>query len=179
MGFPIRKSSDRCVCATPRSLSQLITSFFASQTQGIHRVLLVTLKIWISYPRPEAVFNWNFNFINLTNMSKNFCLKPLAFGRIILLSVFQAMWIIQMRFVWFISTDISINIVFKERLAFGTLWVPPCYDGFIILWRISESNRLPPACKAGALAKWANPPLWVSNNVVPRRLELRTSTLSV
>ncbi len=26
------------------------------------------------------------------------------------------------------------------------------------LWRISESNRWPPACKAGALASWANPP---------------------
>ena len=25
-------------------------------------------------------------------------------------------------------------------------------------WRISDSNRWPPACKAGALASWANPP---------------------
>ena len=35
-------------------------------------------------------------------------------------------------------------------------------------WRISESNRWPPACKAGALASWANPPflnseLWIQN----------------
>ena len=28
------------------------------------------------------------------------------------------------------------------------------------LWRISESNRWPPACKAGALASWANPPFF-------------------
>ena len=27
------------------------------------------------------------------------------------------------------------------------------------LWRITDSNRWPPACKAGALASWANPPL--------------------
>ena len=27
-----------------------------------------------------------------------------------------------------------------------------------ILWRITDSNRWPPACKAGALASWANPP---------------------
>ncbi len=26
------------------------------------------------------------------------------------------------------------------------------------LWRISESNRWPSACKADALANWANPP---------------------
>ena len=44
MGCPIRKSSDQCVCAASRSLSQLITSFVASQTQGIHRMLLVTFK---------------------------------------------------------------------------------------------------------------------------------------
>ena len=29
-GCPIRKSADQCVCATPRSLSQLVTSFVGS-----------------------------------------------------------------------------------------------------------------------------------------------------
>jgi hypothetical protein len=73
------------------------------------------------------------------------------------------------------------------------------------LWRISESNRWPPACKAGALASWANPPTFVlfrcSFHALPffytlrllvpwhaeafsvgvglRGLEPRTSTLSV
>ena len=67
-------------------------------------------------------------------------------------------------------------------------------------WRITESNRWPTACKAVALANWANPPnfcLFLIVNcqlsivnffcsfegfwpfVVPRRVELRTSTLSV
>ena len=32
------------------------------------------------------------------------------------------------------------------------------YAIFFLLWRITESNRWPPACKAGALASWANPP---------------------
>ena len=44
-------------------------------------------------------------------------------------------------------------------------------------WRITESNRWPPACKAGALASWANPPKKFS--VVPSRFELETPTLSV
>ena len=66
-----------------------------------------------------------------------------------------------------------------------------------LTWRITDSNRWPPACKAGALASWANPPKrrlmadgWSLNflhltsyilllNVVPGRLELPTSTLSV
>ena len=37
-GFPIQKSADLSVFATPRSLSQLITSFFGSQCQGIRPV---------------------------------------------------------------------------------------------------------------------------------------------
>ena len=44
-------------------------------------------------------------------------------------------------------------------------------------WRIRESNPWPPACKAGALANWANPPEF--NWVVPCGLEPQTPTLSV
>gem|GEM_PF-4062897 len=43
MGCPIRKSTDHCSYAAPRSLSQLYTSFFASVCLGIHRVPLVCL----------------------------------------------------------------------------------------------------------------------------------------
>ena len=32
------------------------------------------------------------------------------------------------------------------------------HSPLVSLWRISDSNRWPPACKAGALASWANPP---------------------
>ena len=46
-------------------------------------------------------------------------------------------------------------------------------------WRITESNRWPPACKAGALASWANPPICFFYKVVPSRFELLTPTLSV
>jgi hypothetical protein len=44
VGFPIRKSPDQSVCATPRSLSQLTTSFIAFKCQGIHHIPLVALK---------------------------------------------------------------------------------------------------------------------------------------
>jgi hypothetical protein len=40
MGCPIRKSPDRRSFAPPRSLSQLVTSFFASESQGIHHTPL-------------------------------------------------------------------------------------------------------------------------------------------
>lgn len=45
IGSPIRKSADQFVCANSRSLSQLITSFFASQSQGIHHTLFIRFFI--------------------------------------------------------------------------------------------------------------------------------------
>ena len=39
-GFPIRKSTDQSSFATPRSLSQLTTSFIGSESQGIHHAPL-------------------------------------------------------------------------------------------------------------------------------------------
>jgi hypothetical protein len=41
-GCPIQKSRDQFVCADPPGLSQLITSFFASESQGIPRVPFLT-----------------------------------------------------------------------------------------------------------------------------------------
>ena len=42
LGYPIRKSPDQFACADPRRLSQLVTSFFASESLGIPRVPLFT-----------------------------------------------------------------------------------------------------------------------------------------
>jgi hypothetical protein len=41
-GFPIQKSADQFIFANPRGLSQLITSFIASESQGIPRILFLT-----------------------------------------------------------------------------------------------------------------------------------------
>ena len=43
VGCPIRISADQLVCANPRSFSQLITSFIASESLGIPHTLLVCL----------------------------------------------------------------------------------------------------------------------------------------
>ena len=49
VGFPIRKSTDQIVCANPRSLSQLITSFIASESLGIPHTLLFSLLYFLSF----------------------------------------------------------------------------------------------------------------------------------
>ena len=43
LGCPIRRSADQCLFTTPRSFSQCITSFFASDCQGIHQMPLYRL----------------------------------------------------------------------------------------------------------------------------------------
>ena len=146
-GCPIRKSPDQRLFAPTRSLSQLITSFIASESQGIRHAPLLTFSltdnVWSIY-----TFSFNFTF---------FCY-------------------IMSKIVWEYS-DLQES---QE-------------------WRITDSNRWPPACKAGALASWANPPFFAaakvsillcsckilrkfflpSFRVVPGRVELPTSTLSV
>jgi hypothetical protein len=49
MGCPIRTSADQFVFANPRSFSQLITSFFASESLGIPHTPLFTSLFNIDY----------------------------------------------------------------------------------------------------------------------------------
>ena len=51
LGCPIRKSWDHRLFAPPPSLSQLITSFIASQSLGIHRSLLFAFFIRLTYTK--------------------------------------------------------------------------------------------------------------------------------
>ena len=128
-GCPIRKSPHQRLFAPTQSLSQLITSFIASESLGIHHTPLFFYSIVIRY----------FLYVSLYI----FMYAISDWYRFFVLFTFQ-------------HVKEHIPIFFREK------------------WRIRESNPWPPACKAGALANWANPP-----SVVPRGVEPRTSTLSV
>ena len=60
-GCPIRKFTDQGLFAPPRGLSQLITSFIASESQGIRHAPLLTFSltdnVWSIY-----TFSFNFTF---------------------------------------------------------------------------------------------------------------------
>ncbi len=56
VGCPIRKSTDRFVFADPRGLSQLITSFFASESQGIPHTPLFTFSYFVTLQVLLAMF---------------------------------------------------------------------------------------------------------------------------
>ena len=53
-GCPIRKSADRRSFAPPRGLSQLITSFIASESQGIRHAPLLTFLVTFTHTPYDA-----------------------------------------------------------------------------------------------------------------------------
>ena len=82
-GFPIRKSADQCLFTAPRSLSQLVTSFFGSWCQGIHlmlfiawTLLLVLYKLLIFATLLEFRSIINFGLLTLLTCEKDqsFCI---------------------------------------------------------------------------------------------------------
>ncbi len=81
VGFPIRKSADHGLFATPRSLSQLITSFIASESQGIPRTPLRTsFRLFTCVNKPMCSIFLLFTVSELlqnlsSNMSKNFVIS--------------------------------------------------------------------------------------------------------
>ena len=65
-GCPIRISTDQIALANPRSFSQLITSFFASESLGIPRAPLFTYFYSRSHSHVNHCYSLYFN------MSMNF-----------------------------------------------------------------------------------------------------------
>jgi hypothetical protein len=99
MGCPIRTSPDQRLFAPPRSFSQLVTSFFASESQGIHHSLLLIFIVTFrtrflchrNAPKCESTSGrmqyaptLSSLYVYLPSMSKivmlAFGLWPLAFG---------------------------------------------------------------------------------------------------
>ena len=67
--FHIRKSADRSLFAAPRSLSQLVTSFFGSWCQGIHLMLLFA---WTFLSVILLRITWFSSFSELLEFHKTF-----------------------------------------------------------------------------------------------------------
>ena len=78
-GCPIRISVDQCIFATPHRFSQLITSFFASESLGIPHTPLLTFfqhSVYTGNYSPAYLLLFAFSLLfcfYLTIMSMNFC----------------------------------------------------------------------------------------------------------
>ena len=122
-GYPIRKSAHQRIFAPKRGLSQLITSFIASESQGIHRMPLLTFAIYT-------------------------CSSLIAQSKAVAVNILMSLRS-TLCFACTICQWTMFSLILNSESWILNLW-----------WRITDSNRWPPACKAGALASWANPPWW-------------------
>ena len=82
VGCPIRISTDQFVCANPRSFSQLITSFFASES---HRhppyALILLIVLYVSVYKIQTTYAFYiFLVFSYLNMSMNFYLLDTVIG---------------------------------------------------------------------------------------------------
>ena len=72
VGCPIRISADLIVCANPRSFSQLITSFFASESHRHPPYALILLIVLVSVITLKAVmlkcYRSNFKTFNIKTL---------------------------------------------------------------------------------------------------------------
>ncbi len=80
MGCPIRKSTDQGIFAPPRSLSQLITSFVASETQGIRHAPLLTFFSSFSFVLLQSRWLDVFSFLLLLLQYVNDLSKPPSYS---------------------------------------------------------------------------------------------------
>lgn len=116
-GFPIRRSADQGVLSAPRSLSQIIASFFVSWYQGIHRLLLVALPIRNNYFRHSdrsGGISWDLAILQPSSFARMTCflLRIIGFPTQTYMFVFtyyaivkvQSFWNLTIRFLLFYSS---------------------------------------------------------------------------
>ena len=165
-GFPIRKSADRSLFAAPRSLSQLITSFFGSWCQGIHLMLLFAWTFCIGHLTFAVLWiAWVSSYIF------RFAIKKLCFFTVSFSScVFTLVEIVFLPY--FVERPIFLNIMSSISVRFYSFTFirfsmnMVLTDPSIGWWRWWESNPWPPACRAGALPAELHPhgTEWIINN---------------
>jgi hypothetical protein len=171
VGFPIRKSSDQRVLPSPRSLSQGATSFIASRCQGIHRMPLPLLE----NSNPHAQLRREITLICEVTRSSFLRRTPfdeggrLARNPTIRRHFGHGPTIAQFLFTVSKNMRLRRSLFPASAMPILTLYL---HCRALPWWSRTESNRRPPACKAGALPTELRPRsgrwwAWVDSNYRP------------
>src|SRR5437764_5099318 len=134
LGFPIRTSPDHSLLATPRSLSQLTTSFFAYLRQGIHTHALSSLTI-------KSILNTDVLSSALVAFTCSKCPSIFNCQRTTLLLYCKLM--VGLGRIELPTSPLSG--VRSSQLSYRPGGLSQSW------WSWSGSNRRPPECKSGAL----------------------------
>ena len=114
MCFHIQKSADQSLFAAPRSLSQLVTSFFGSWCQGI---LLVLLFAWTSFAS-----------VRLSTYLGRFVLSSrIAESLLTVFGFFTSRHLSQLLVLWFskiVFLPLISNFTWKDQIDFNLCLLP-------------------------------------------------------
>ena len=193
VGCPIRIFTDQRLFAPPRNFSQLITSFIVSESQGIPRTPLLTF-FYLLYLQVNLNF-YLFAFPICQRTFLTFSPRLSSEARMLIafwimlkrgyhrirtsflcataypFEVSSSMFQVQScASILIIVTICFFNILF-ERCRLCALFLYSYSLSYLKVllfwWRIRESNPWPSACKADALANWANPPgYWMTEGLI-------------
>ena len=129
-------------------------------------VFLLVVGCWLSvcYLLPSSS---SFTFTTTAHTFSCIFVKSSSFGKLI-----HSSWNLSFTYLQFCLVSICQRSLGNEELRMKNeeyellfslnffFSVPSSFPE----WRITDSNRWPPACKAGALANWANPPgIWCNS----------------
>ena len=144
LGFPIQKSAGQRIFAPNRSLSQLVTSFFGSQCQGILLVLLLAWPLMLESSlelfeivRLSSCDDTHFNF------SHSYQFPDTACSRSVLSSIQFSKY-----------NRKSFGFSFYLFGLTSLPWMPE----YSLWWAQEDSNLRPHAYQACALTTWATSP---------------------
>ena len=168
---PFRNLRIKAYLPAPRSLSQAITSFVAYHCQGIHHMLLFTWPynfdvcyntkvyfqgmFWLVFH--QSRYAVNFTELSLILFTWKFKLIWIFMWRNQKIVVNGTVCTYLYELVQFpLTTLIRLYEFLKNSRVHWTISVnikePSSEDSLILIWwRMTGSNRRPPACKAGAL----------------------------
>ena len=135
VGFPIRKSADQWIFAPPRSLSQLVTSFFGSWYQGIPLAPFVAWPFRIIWANIPALIV-DSHFVS-TLCAKSYWLG-LTFRLLVAISDFAE--------TIFIACNESLNPYcvnlnwLNFEMAFSSIFCSICLFHVVVIIRFSRCN---------------------------------------
>ena len=160
--FLIRKSTDQCLFAAPRGLSQLVTSFFGSWCQGIHLALLFAWTFELSFRFSELLEFLKHGYLS---QQKGFVTFLHFYFSVLRQNCVFTLWLERPDlFAKIRLCPLYLFFVLNFFALFDFQWTWNHFSktqgasAFVLKWwRWWESNPWPPACRAGALPAELHP----------------------
>ena len=144
MGCPIRKSTLHRIFAPKRGLSQLVTSFVASESQGILHVPFSPFLFFFSGKSPLIILVFSPSFANIPSACEVLiCLVDVLFlfliDLLVIIALHKCLLCLAARLLLRWLGRMALLAALKVTCE--VLQFPTCQCSLFFEWRITDSNR--------------------------------------